>query len=140
MKEKTNIISARVSPDISELIKLKAAQQNCNKNFIIKEALTLYLKQDIDSVSLIQAALQNIRKDVSFMENQMELLSRLFMFWLPYFFATSPELPQTDERKAMIEKAKTRAASMLEQFKKDFNNTTVDNYFKEELLWKKKQI
>ncbi len=126
MEEKNSaameIKSVRIPSEILALIKIKAIQQKCDDSYIIREALYLYLKQDIDSASLSQASLQNMRNDISFIEHKVDVLTRLFIFWLPYFFATSPELPQSEERKTMIDRAKTRTNSMLDQFKKDLKN------------------
>jgi predicted DNA-binding protein len=126
MEEKTNITmkmkTVRLPPEIIELLKITSLQQKRDESVIIREALSVYLNQDIDSGILVNASLQGIQNDISFAKYKVEILHRLFIFWLPYFFVTSPELPQTEERKAMIEKAKTRTASMMDQFKKEVRN------------------
>lgn len=130
-KLKSCHLTVRVPEDLKNLIDTRALQDYKENSELIREALNFYLRKDITRESIIQATLQDLRSQIAMLDKKIEVMNRLFVFWLPYFFATSPELPSGEEGTYLIKKANKRAEVMISGFKKDLQK---DPIFFETLL------
>jgi hypothetical protein len=118
--KKEKIKNIRVSYEIANFLAVKAKEQHCTESDIIREALNDYLFRDINNANLLLASNQGLKLAMDKVDRKTELLTRLFLFWLKYFFTYAPQLPERREEKvAQIKIGEARKKGMLEDFKKD---------------------
>jgi hypothetical protein len=113
-------IKIRVPESLANLIAVKAKEQRCTDSDIMRDALNDYLFKGIHDEELLFSHVSAMKRSIEAVDRKADLLSRLFIFWLRYYFTYAPQLPSgKEEKKTQIKIGEQRKKVMLEEFKKD---------------------
>lgn len=106
-------------------VKYKHITELANENkrtlsAVVESAIDMYLTKDINTESLIFASLENIRRDIGFVDKKIETFFNFFHFALATILVGVPDLKNLDDKEAnaISKNALARRDAMIEGFKK----------------------
>jgi predicted HicB family RNase H-like nuclease len=111
-------IDFRLSQERSRAITVEAASKHCSVGDVLRTAAENHLLKEIDDANLIIEHLPKIMRKQERLQESVELLSELFIFWLRYFFAYAPSFSSEEDRIRQTKIGEIVKDRMLEHFKK----------------------
>ena len=72
-------IKVRFSPKIESMLKIKACEQKVSLSEVVREACYSYLNMQSDNTELLFASINNLKEQIRFQENKIDLLSVILL-------------------------------------------------------------